>query len=501
MAEEQFPSTDCKGVRDPGSSTWDWESELHELFAENVTAKIWKVAARLLEEENPPRRFPEYVLTTGPDAGKYTLREASFWTCGFFPGSLYALLERSIRFPHKFLTLSNSYPGISNESTAVQHQVKALLRSELNSLCRAWSAPIHAMASRTDTHDMGFIILPSLRADWELNGNEESLNSVLQAAESLASRFNERVGAIRSWDKWTTKKREITSLEDDFLVIIDGMCNLDLLFYAAHHSSSARLISLATAHADTMRKTLLRPESLVSASLASYTPDTVQSHSTFHVANLCPHTGTVKGKFTAQGYADESTWARGQAWGIMGFAQTFHWTKEKTYLDAAAGLTEYFIARLENAPDCVDVLGPSTAKSRLISCREEKDDAKPLRDSSAGVIAANGLLLLYSGYTSLGQSTLAKRYLDAALRIITDTLALCLAPGRARLVVGHDGVPTAVEERETEQGQKDAFEAILMHATVNYNMFDYRRYWDHGLVYADYFLLEFGNKLLRYGLV
>lgn len=161
-------------------------------------------------------RFPEYVLSSGPTAGKYTTREAKFWTCGFFPGSLYCLLERSSRFPRLF--------PIKDSSINRQK-----LHDQLLTLCRRWSEPLHNMAFRTNTHDIGFIIMPALRQDWELTGNKRSMQSILTAAESLASRFDERVGAIRSWDQSFSKRYSIVDKEENFLVIIDSMCSESLL--------------------------------------------------------------------------------------------------------------------------------------------------------------------------------------------------------------------------------------------------------------------------------
>jgi hypothetical protein len=86
------------------------------------------------------------------------------------------------------------------------------------------------MAFRTNTHDIGFIIMPALRQDWELTGNKRSMQSILTAAESLASRFDERVGAIRSWDQSFSKRYSIVDKEENFLVIIDSMCSEFLLF-------------------------------------------------------------------------------------------------------------------------------------------------------------------------------------------------------------------------------------------------------------------------------
>lgn len=97
--------------------------------------------------------------------------------------------------------------------------------SLLTDLCQKWSAPLHAMSARKHTHDMGFIIQPALQRDWEIFGHKRSLESLLAAAESLASRFDGRVGAIRSWDRFSNAHNKIDSMEDDFLVIIDSLCS------------------------------------------------------------------------------------------------------------------------------------------------------------------------------------------------------------------------------------------------------------------------------------
>jgi hypothetical protein len=122
-------------------------------------------------------------------------------------------------------------------------------------------------------------------------------------------------------------------------------------------------------------------------------------------------------------------------------------------------------------------------------------EGEPLRDSSAGVIAANGLLLLSQSLTMVGDVKLARKYFDAAVRIVTDTIEFSYSQERARLVKVGDEV--GVED--VVAGQR--FDAVLKNATANHNAQDHDRYSDHGLVYADYYLLEFGNQLLRMGLV
>jgi hypothetical protein len=81
------------------------------------------------------------------------------------------------------------------------------------------------MAARTDTHDLGFVIQPALQRNWELFGNQKSLDAILKAATSLATRYDDRVQAIRSWDSFSNAHHNISSMEDDFLVIIDSLCS------------------------------------------------------------------------------------------------------------------------------------------------------------------------------------------------------------------------------------------------------------------------------------
>ncbi|KAM0478875.1 hypothetical protein ACHAPX_004852 [Trichoderma viride] len=317
------------------------------------------------------------------------------------------------------------------------------------------------MAKRTNTHDLGFIVQPALRQDWELTGNYDSHASVMTAANNLASRYDDRMKAVRSWDKSVSTRYNITDKDSNFLVIVDSMCNMDLLFYAGHQSSNQRLIDIATNHAHFVRRNLIR-----------------NNDSTWHVVNFDPRDGALKTKHTHQGYSDDSTWSRGQAWTIMGFTQTYIWTKEQIFLDTAIRLAEHFLERLRSAKHAYPFV-PLWDFDAPIGDR-------PLRDSSAGMIAANGLLLLHQ---ILGEGS---DYLSDALRIARETIDMCQATDPARLVADADSKIKA---------EGVAFDCILKHATANNNEYALVRYSDHGLVYADYYFLEFGNKLLRMGMV
>lgn len=493
-------------------------ADLSELYSENILAKVLRTATKTLppptqddQDTLPvPTSFPEYVPQEGDQAGRYSYREPEFWTCGFFPGTLYCILERLVRFPNSIglppRLVQGADPPLDNRR----------LRKEVSQLCRSWAEPLHAMAARTDTHDVGFIVMPALRQSWELTGDTRSLDSIIQAAESLASRYVHSAGAIRSWDVRVQKNIQITSLDEDFILIIDSMCNLDLLYYAASHCSgtaAAHLYDVATAHASTLLRTHLRPEEVTSSprhhDINAYRG---QWYSVHHVANLDPKTGNIKRQFTAQGFSDTSTWARGQAWGILGYAQTYMWTKDKKFLKASCGLAEYFMYRLETGPTSVEeAMSCCTEKENNTidgaSCAHQggryvppwdfdapvDDTANPVRDSSAGAIAANGMLVLSQGLAGLGYHQLATRFRSCALDISRDLANFAVAPEKARLVV-KDGVD--VEDVAPTQ----TFESILKFGTANNNANAKKQYANHGLVYGDYYLVELGNRILRMGL-
>lgn len=251
--------------------------QIPQLYKENVLAKVFRVASRSVEEPDifdqftaTPIAFPETVPQDGPKTGRYKFRDPEFWTCGFFPGSLYALLERCVRYPQYS-------PG---SETVYAH---------LRRLCKAWATPLYDMAVRTNTHDIGLIVMPALKREWELTGNKESLQSILRAARSLATRYVPSAGAIRSWGCLLKKDITVTDTTENLLVIVDSLCNLDLLFYASAHTGDTTLATMAATHARTLLRTHLRPETGISISKNSYQG---RLYSTCHVANIEPSSGT-----------------------------------------------------------------------------------------------------------------------------------------------------------------------------------------------------------------
>lgn len=262
-----------------------------------------------------------------------------------------------------------------------------------------------------------------------------------------------------------------------------GFLDLDLLYYAGHHTGNQHLIDIATRHAHTVLRAIVRDD-----------------WSTYHLINFDAKTGAVKHQLTNQGHKDWSTWSRGQAWAILGFAQTYHWTQDPTFLSAALGCTSYFLSRLGQSASSSAHTHPYVPLWDFDAPPTPSPTAGSLRDTSAGMIAVNGMLLLQQSLTALRRTDEATHLLDAALRIMRETVDLSLSNEKAHFVV-----PAPPKEAEypvvEEEKAGEGFHAILKHATANNNEHAHKRYADHGLVYADYYFLEAGNKLLRMGLV
>ncbi|KAJ5812486.1 hypothetical protein N7474_008787 [Penicillium riverlandense] len=438
------------------------ERVIEALFSESVMAKLWNVASKALRSSKPPVLYPEY---TGKDGTTYVYRSLDFWTSGFFPGSLYLIHERQIKYPQ-----------------AINHQY-CPHPLQMAHLCRLWTANLHQNALKRDTHDLGFMIAPWAMQAWNIYHDPTAYNTLVMAAHSLASRFNATTKCLRSWDVCITNRYSFTDPSQDFLVIIDNMLNLDLLFWAAHETSNKSLYEIALAHACTTQKHHIR-----------------EDNTTFHVVNFDAETGDVKAKFTNQGYGDDSCWARGQAWGILGFMQTFEWTADSSFLNTAKDLADYFIANLPaDGVPYWDFSVPVTAASP--------------RDTSAAMIAACGMLLIYK---ALRNTPEADHYLSEAISIVDATVTKFLNPPTFRFKsTQHPSQVAVFQDGDIDDNDGDGFDilsivdvsdskprdTILDGATINNFEFAPRRWSNHGLVYADYYFLRFGNMLLELGLV
>jgi rhamnogalacturonyl hydrolase YesR len=169
-------------------------------------------------------------------------------------------------------------------------------------------------------HDLGFKMMSSFGHGYRLTGNKEYREILIQSARTLITRFNEKVGCIRSWDHHVDKW--------EYPVIIDNMMNLELLFFAWRETGEPVFYNIAVKHAKNTMKNHFRND-----------------FSTWHVVNYNPETGNVSAKNTHQGFADESCWSRGQAWALYGYTMVYRETKDPQFLVQAEKIADYILTR------------------------------------------------------------------------------------------------------------------------------------------------------------
>jgi len=239
-----------------------------------------------------------------------------------------------------------------------------------------FTLPIENQKFNGGTHDMGFKIMPSFGKAYQFTDDTTYRNILIQAAKTLCTRFNPTVGCIKSWDtnKWK------------YPVIIDNMMNLELLFWATQQTGDSVYYNIAVTHAKTTMKNHFRKD-----------------YSSYHVVDYDPETGNVIQKNTHQGYADESSWARGQGWALYGFTMVYRETHNKIFLEQAKNVASYILNFPGMPEDLIpywDYMAP--------------DIPNAPRDASAAAVTASALYEL----SSYVQNTDKAIYLKAANKIM-----------------------------------------------------------------------------------
>jgi rhamnogalacturonyl hydrolase YesR len=241
---------------------------------------------------------------------------------------------------------------------------------------RLWTAAVEKEQYNKGTHDLGFMMFDSFGNQLRLTKDPHAKKVLIQSAKSLATRFDPKVGLIKSWNSFKGGFK--------YPVIIDNMMNLELLFWASRETGDQTFHDIAIIHADNTIKNHFRSD-----------------YSSYHV--ICyDENGKVLVKKQHQGYQDESTWSRGHAWAIYGYVTMYRETKDKKYLDFAQKITDFYL----NHPNLPADKIPYWDFSAPNIPNEE-------RDASAGAITASALLELstYSGAKG-------KRYYADAVKML-----------------------------------------------------------------------------------
>ncbi len=272
------------------------------------------------------------------------------WTSGFFAGVLWYLYENS-----------------KNDS--------------ILAYAREYTARLEDEKYTTDNHDIGFILYCSYGNGLRLTQDTTYRDVLLTGAESLSTRYNPQVGLIRSWDfhqdLW------------QYPVIIDNMMNLELLLWASKTSGNNQFKDIAISHADKTMENHYRDD-----------------YSCYHVVSYDTISGLPEIKQTFQGYSDESSWARGQAWGLYGYTFMYRETKLPSYLELGENIASYMI----NHPNMPEDYIPYWDF-------DAPDIPEAPRDASAAAVMASALIEL-SEYVETEQADLYLKVAEKQIRTL-----------------------------------------------------------------------------------
>ncbi|WP_281858830.1 glycoside hydrolase family 88 protein [Salana multivorans] len=299
-----------------------------------------------------------------------------------------------------------------------------------------------------DHHDLGFLYSLACVTPDRLVGSAEGRCAALAAADLLMRRFLEPAGIIQAWG-------DLSDPAEQGRGIIDSLLNMPLLYWASKVSGERRYAEAAERHTRQLQRHIVRDD------------DT-----TFHTFHWDPVTGEPRSGSTHQGHADDSCWARGQAWGIYGFALAYRHTGDATFLRTAARCADYFLAHL-----------PRDGVAFWDLVFSDGDDQP--RDSSSAAIAACGLLELaeglagadgveeptFSGEIDDDATTRVARYREAAVDMVT-----------------------SLAERYTPRALGAQSNALLLHGVYNLPR---GMGIDEGNLWGDYYYLEALVRLRR----
>ena len=338
------------------------------------------------------------------------------WCSGFFPGNIWYTYE--LTGDKKWLPLAEKY-------TEALDSVQYL----------TWH------------HDVGFMVGCSYLNGYRFTNKEEYKPVIIQTAKSLSTRFRPAAGVLQSWDAdkgWQAQRGWKCP------VIIDNMMNLELLFWASKATGDPSFRNIAISHAEKTMKYQIRKDG-----------------SSYHLACYDPETGNfIKGE-TSQGYSNESTWSRGQGWGIYGFTLCYRETKDPRFLKTAQRMADYYINHPNLPSDKIPWWDFDTHRPGFIPGKFSKTNKyiQNYRDASAASVTASALLEL----SSYVKDDKKKIYTETALQILTSLSS---------------------PEYRAEEGKNGNF--ILKHST---GAIPHGSEVDVPLIYADYYFLE---ALLRY---
>ncbi len=310
----------------------------------------------------------DHALPRTYEKGEVQTIRFDHWVSGFFPGVLWMLYE--------------------NTGDARFRQYAEMYTDRVEPAKRV-----------TNTHDLGFMLYCSFGQGYRLTANSHYLDVIKEGTQSLLTRWNEKLGVIKSWEsgqRW------------QYPVIIDNMMNLEMLCFMTRETGDQRYERIAERHAQTTIKNHFRDD-----------------FSTYHVVSYDTITGKPHAKNTAQGFADGSSWSRGQAWGLYGYTMMYRETLNPAYLRQAQRIGKFLMNHPRLPKDKVpywDYDAPDIPHAK--------------RDASAAAIMASALIEL----SQTDPSEMAPQWLELAeqqLRSLTSAQYLAAEGEQGGFIIKH----------------------------------------------------------------
>jgi len=292
---------------------------------------------KLLMQRLAPGRMPrtyekagDSLVTSGPD----------WWCSGFYPGTLWFLYEYS-------------------HDRVFKQEAEERMRI------------IEGEKDNRGDHDLGFKLLCSYGNAYRVTGEPAYKKVVLDAVQSLSSRFRPSIRSIQSWDSSSRYRCP---------VIIDNLMNLELLEWGDPADT------MAMQHAKTAIRNHFRKD-----------------FSTWHVVDYDLATGEPRRKITRQGAADGSTWSRGEAWALYAYTMMYRYTRDRAYLEQGEHIAHFILTHPRLPADGIPYWD-----------FDAPDIPHAYRDASAAAVMASAFLEL-GLYTNALNST---RYVAAAEKML-----------------------------------------------------------------------------------
>lgn len=278
------------------------------------------------QTEKNVQRFKERFPSACATDGIYRIKENDDWTNGFWTGMLWLAYQTTKKYSFKEAAMKNV---ASFQKRLDDHFV-------------------------LDHHDIGFLYSLSAVAGFQITGEKACEVEIKQAADVLKKRYHEKGQFIQAWGNYGDSREN--------RLIIDSLLNLPLLFRASELTNDQCYKEIAIAHYHTLLNTVIRKDG-----------------TTFHTYFFDPETQEPTYGATHQGHSDDSIWARGQSWAILGIPLVQSYLTECSFPENYQQIVKVFLSGLPE--DLVPYWD--------FDFNDENPSAK---DSSSLAISACGLL-------------------------------------------------------------------------------------------------------------